>query len=253
MPDPVERAAALLIEAYRSGKPIAKRPKDAGLDSREDVFAIQDRVAAALGHVGGWKVGASAPDAEPTVAPLPASLIGPAPAALPASRFGSIGVEVELAFRFAHGLPPRSTAYEPDEVLDAVESLHPAIEVVDSRLGKWGAKDDLWKMADNQSNGFFLYGHAVEGWRDADLAHAPVELVIDGKVEVSHDDGGNAAGDPRWLLVWIANHCAGMRGGLDAGAIVTTGSCTGLVSVKSGAKVAGRFPGLGEASVMFTG
>lgn len=253
MSDAIERATTLLIEAYRSGKPIARRPKDAGPGSREDAFAIQDRVVAALGHAGGWKVGASGPGAEPTAAPLPSSLIGPAPAALPSSRFGSIGVEVELAFRFAHALPPRRTAYEPDEVLDAVESLHPAIEVVDSRLGKWGAKDDLWKMADNQSNGFFLYGHAVEGWRDVDLARAPVELVIDGKVKVSHDNGGNAAGDPRWLLVWLANHCAETRGGLDAGAIVTTGSCTGMVAVKSGAKVTGRFPNLGEASVTFTG
>lgn len=253
MSDPIERAAALLIEAHRSGRPIARRPKDAGPGTRDDAFAIQDRVLAALGHAGGWKVGASAPGAEPTVAPMPASLTGPAPAALPSSRFGSIGVEVELAFRFAHALPPRGAAYEQDEVLDAVESLHPAIEVVDSRLGKWGAKDDLWKLADNQSNGFFLYGHAVEHWRDSDLAHAAVELVIDGKVAVSHDDGGNAGGDPLWLLVWLANHCGEARGGLAAGTIVTTGSCTGLVAVKSGAKITGRFPGLGEASVTFTG
>lgn len=57
--DPIERAAALLIEAYRSGKPIARRPKDAGPGTRDDAFAIQDRVVAALGHAGGWKVGAS--------------------------------------------------------------------------------------------------------------------------------------------------------------------------------------------------
>lgn len=253
MSDPVERAAALLIEAHRNRQPIARRPKDAGPGTRDDAFAIQDRVLAALGHAGGWKVGASGPAAEPTAAPLPAALIGPAPAALPSSRFGTIGVEVELAFRFAHALPPRRTAYDRDEVLDAVESLHPAIEVVDSRLGKWGAKDDLWKLADNQSNGFFLYGHAVEGWRDNDLARAPVELLIDDKVAVSHDDGGNAAGDPLWLLVWLANHCARARGGVSAGAIVTTGSCTGLVPVSSGAKITGRFPGLGEASVTFTG
>lgn len=253
MSDPVERAAELLIESHRSGRPIAKRPKDAGPGTRDEAFAIQDRVLAALGHAGGWKVGASAPGAEPIAAPLPASLIGPAPAALPSSRFGSIGVEVELAFRIAHALPPRRATYEQDEVFDAIESLHPAIEVVDSRLGKWGVKDDLWKLADNQSNGFFLYGHAVEGWHGGDLSRAPVELVIDGKVAVSNENGGNAAGDPLWLLVWLANHCAETRGGLAAGAIVTTGSCTGLVPVRSGAKITGRFPGLGEASVTFTG
>ena len=41
--------------------------------------------------------------------------------------------EAEFAFRFARALPKRANPYTQDEVLDAVESLHPAIEVPDSR------------------------------------------------------------------------------------------------------------------------
>ena len=41
--------------------------------------------------------------------------------------------EAEFAFKFARRLPKRANPYTQDEVLDAVESLHPAIEVPDSR------------------------------------------------------------------------------------------------------------------------
>lgn len=250
MPDAIERAAELLIEAHRNFRQIAERPQF-GPRSRADAFAIQDRVCAALGGAGGWKTGASGPDVEPIAAPLPASLIGPAPAELPASRFHAIGVEAELTFRFARPLPPRGRPYERDEVLAAIESLYPAIEVVDSRMGAWGQQDDLWKLADNQINGYFLYGASVADWRARDLEHAPVELLIDGEIAVSHANGGNPAGDPLRVVIWLANHLAGTREGLKAGDIVTSGSCTGLVWVSPGAHVVARFPGIGEAEVRF--
>src|SRR5450755_473810 len=42
--------------------------------------------------------------------------------------------EPEFAFRMAKDLPPRSSPYTVQEVLDAVASLHPAIEIPDSRF-----------------------------------------------------------------------------------------------------------------------
>ena len=41
--------------------------------------------------------------------------------------------EPEFAFRMARDLPPRETPYSVDEVLAAVATLHPAIELPDSR------------------------------------------------------------------------------------------------------------------------
>lgn len=250
MPNAIERVARLLIEAHRDFRQIPDRPAD-GPRSRADAFAIQDRVVAALGGGGGWKTGASGPEIEPIAAPLPATLIGAAPAELQASRFHAIGVEAELAFRFARPLPPRERPYDREEVVAAIDSLHPAIEVVDSRMGDWGQRDDLWKLADNQINGFFLYGAAVADWRGRDLEHAPVELLIDGEVAVAHENGGNPAGDPLRVVTWLANHLAAEREGLKAGDIVTSGSCTGLLWVKPGAHVVARFPGIGEAAVRF--
>jgi 2-keto-4-pentenoate hydratase len=251
MPKDVETIADLLIEAHRQGRQIAVPPPGIEPPTREKAFAIQDRVREALGGVGGWKTGAPGPEMLPIAAPLLASLIGPSPADLPASRFHAIGVEAELAFRFARALPRRDEPYSQNEVTDAVASLHVSIEVVDSRLGAWAQDDDMWKLADNQINGYFVHGPAVIDWRGRDLEHAPVELLIDGKVAVAHDNGGNPAGDPMSVVTWLANHLAETREGLQADAIVTSGSCTGLIWVEPGAEIVARFPGIGEAAARF--
>src|SRR4030095_1593943 len=47
--------------------------------------------------------------------------------------------EPEFAFRMARDLPPRSLPYTVAEVLDAVDTLHPAIEIPDSRFAEFVA------------------------------------------------------------------------------------------------------------------
>lgn len=251
MPNNVETIAGLLIEAHRQGRQVAAPPPGLAAPTRDGAFAIQDRVRAALGGAGGWKTGAPSPTALPIAAPLLASLITPSPAELPVSRFHMIGVEAELAFRFGRELPRREKPYLPGEVADAVASLHASIEVVDSRLGGWALGDDMWKLADNQVNGYFVFGPAVTDWRGRDLEHAPAELSVDGKIAVANESGGNPAGDPMRLVTWLANHLTETREGLQAGAIVTSGSFTGLVPVDPGAQIIARFPGIGEAAVRF--
>jgi len=51
------------------------------------------------------------------------------------------------------------------------------------------------------------------------------------------------------LLVWMANHGTHARGGLRAGQVVTTGSCTGTIFVEPGAHIAAAFPGLGALAL----
>jgi 2-keto-4-pentenoate hydratase len=252
MSSSVERVCALLVDAHREFRQIEAMPAGATIATREQAYAIQDCVANAMGGAGGWKTGAPAPDAEPIAAPLFASWIGPGPATLPASRFHGIGVEAEFAFRFARALPARDRAWSRDEVLAAIEALVPAIEVVDSRLGAWAHGEPLWKLADNQSNGYLVYGQPIASWRGIDLARFPVELWIDGVCVVRGEDSANPAGDPLRLVGWLANHLSATRAGLAAGAIVTTGSYTGLRQVRPGQRVLARYPGLGEVEVVFT-
>ena len=243
-----EGLARLLLEARQSGRAITALPPELVPASADEAYAVQDLVAPALGRIAGWKVGAASPTAEPNCAPLFADLVAASPARFPAARFPLGGIEGELAFRFGKALPPRAEAYNEEEVWQAASTLHPAIELVQSRFADFRAQDKLALLADNQSNGAFCYGAALVDWRRVDFLGQKAELVIDGKVRASAT-GGNAAGHPRRLLAWLANHLSRRGIGLAAGAVVTTGTHTGLVFAESGATAVVRFPGVGESQL----
>lgn len=245
----VERAASLLIEGRRErcqAEPFASGPASA-----DDAYAVQDAVARRLGPLGGWKVGAKAPGETPNAAPLLADLVRPSPANWPASSLHMIGIEAELAFRLGRNIDPRNNPLTRDEIWASVASVHAAIEIVDTRLSDWRHADRLWVLADNQSNGGFVYSPEGISLSDQPLAEAPVRVAIDGRI-AAEGRGGNPAGDPRWLVEWLVNHCAQQRGGLRAGMFVTTGSYTGMLFVEPGASIEATFDGIGGVMVRFS-
>ncbi len=246
MSDGAEGLAARLLAARRHRQPIARLPEVAVPKSAEAAYRVQDEVTRALGRIAGWKVGAPSDSAEPNCAPLLADRVRSSPARFAATEFRLLGVEAELAFRLGIDLPARSTDYGEDEVWAAIETMHVAIELVDSRYADFPNTDKLALLADHQSNGAFCYGAAIGDWRATDFLRQEARLLIDGK-EVARARGGNVAGHPRRLLGWLANHCARRGRALAAGDIVTTGSHTGLHRARAGAKVTALFPELGEA------
>jgi 2-keto-4-pentenoate hydratase len=245
-PDQIERAASALVAA-RKGAAIASLPADAMPQSEADSYQVQDAVLAKLGErIGGWKVGIS-PLGGHFAAPIYASTVHPSPASLPARGFKLIGIECEIGFRFNQALPARPQPYTRHEVL-AVASLHPTIEVVDSRYQDFRSLDRLLVLADNFSNGGLVYGPAVANWDGIDLAHPPIEVTADGKHFA--DCTGLRAGTPIELVLAAVAHASG-RGGIAAGTVITTGTHTGLVFTERGVRIAADFGRLGRVEVSF--
>jgi 2-keto-4-pentenoate hydratase len=243
----ISDAARLLIDARA-----ARRPVDApfAIPTADDAYAIQDAVAASLGPIGAWKVGAKGPQAQPTCAPILAGLVRPSPASIPASTLGMIGIEAEIAFSLARDIAPGDRPLGNDDLASVIAGAHPAIEVVDTRVANWRKADRLWLLADNQMNAALVAGEAVADWRHRDFTKQPVALKVDGKATVEAI-GGNAAGDPRRLLLWLIDHCCGNGIALRAGTLITSGSCTGMTFVQPSARVVAEFLGFGAASVVF--
>jgi 2-keto-4-pentenoate hydratase len=247
--DRAMRAATLLIEARQSGKGLAGLPADCRPRNAEEAYAIQDAGAHRLGTIQGWKTGAPGSEAEPAYAPIFTVLAGPG--RFPAKTQRVFGIEAEVAFRLARDLPSRAKRYSRDEVVSAIASMHPAVELVDSRFADWQKVDALSKVADNQSNGALIYGPEVANWQnlDLDLARPPITVTIDGS-EAARTTG-NSGGDPLRLLTALANHCAGRTGGLRKGDMITTGSITGVAFASPGAAVIADFGPLGAVRLEF--
>lgn len=241
-----EPIAAILAGAHQSATQVAS----AGiLRDAAQAYAVQDRVFAKI-HPGervrAWKVGSASVETEPTASPIVS--VHPSPADLPRSAFHRIGVEAEIAYRFARELPKRVTAYAFEEIAAAVGETLVAIEICDTRLADWSTAPELWKLADFQNNGALVVGSGNAEWQSIDFRAQRARLLVDGEKRVDVT-GGHPFGDPFRLLPWLVAHCADRSGGLRAGDVVTTGSWGGVHYVKPGCTVGAQFDGIGEASV----
>ena len=158
------------------------------------------------------------------------------------------GIEAEVAFRLGRDLPPRAAPYTRAEVMAALATAHPAIEVLESAYLDPDAVDPLSNLADSLMHGGFVHGPGVAAWQGLDFAAMTVTQTIDG---AAMQRTGNPAGDMIRLVEWLANDGSRWAGGLRAGQIVTCGSWTGKTWAPAGAQVRVVFPGLGEAALAF--
>jgi 2-keto-4-pentenoate hydratase len=159
--------------------------------------------------------------------------------------------EAEFAFRFARDLPPRANAYCVQEVLDAVGTLHPAIEIPDSRFADFAGAGEAQLIADNACAHLFVLGAPTGAdWRARDLIEERPIITLRGSQHVGH--GKNVLGDPRVALAWCANELRSLGIALQAGEVVTTGTCYPPLPIQSGDFFAADFGVLGKVSVGFS-
>jgi 2-keto-4-pentenoate hydratase len=158
--------------------------------------------------------------------------------------------EPEFAFRMRVDLPARSSPYSVQQVLDAVDTLHPAIEIPDSRFADFVSAGEAQLIADNACAHLFVLGPATTAdWRSMDLIeHRPV-VTMRGEQFIGH--GKNVLGDPRIALAWLANELRQHGINLKAGRVVTTGTCHKPLPIQAGDFCAADFGMLGKVSVGF--
>jgi len=158
--------------------------------------------------------------------------------------------EPEFAFRMATDLPPRPAPYTVREVLDAVDTLHPAIEIPDSRFADFVRAGAAQIIADNACAHLFVLGApTAANWRARDLVEERPVITLRGQRYIGH--GKNVLGDPRIALAWLANELRALGLTLRAGEVVTTGTCHPPLPIQSGDLFEADFGALGKVSVGF--
>lgn len=261
MPDPgkARAAAALLVRHWDDGTRLDALPGDLRPATREDGYAIQAAMEEVTGQaLVGWKIAATSEAGQRHI-----NVDGPLAGRLLAHRVIADGAtvslasnlmrvaEVEFAFRFGTNLPPGPEPYTVDEVLAAVDTLHPAIEIPDSRYHDFTVVGAPQLIADNACAHVLLPGPAVEtDWRGIDLAAYEVTAVKNGS-EVHRGVGANVLGDPRVALAWLVNELSGLGIAVEAGQIVITGTCVVPVAIAPGDEVRADLGDFGSLSVRF--
>jgi 2-keto-4-pentenoate hydratase len=243
----------ILLDARRTNTPIADLTGPHLPVDLDEVYYVQDALAAAYGPVGGFKIGAPSPEATPVFAPMPLAWIAASGATISGHRYR--GLEAEIAFLVGEDLPPRLVSkgeapYTRAEVLAAMASCHPAIEVLESAFLDPTAAAKFASLADLQMHGGFIYGPAFEGWHNFDFNTDTVVLSVDSVVRVERT-GSNTSGDLLRLLPFLANEGAARTGGLRKGQWITTGSWTGNTLANTDSRVDVDFTHAGHVDLRF--
>jgi len=258
----IEDAAALLWRHWTTRTRLVELPAAVRPADRSDGYAIQ-RAVARLSHqdVIGWKIAATSIVGQRHIGvdgPLAGALLenrvatGVSPDA--ASEIALSGnlmrvAEAEFAFRLRRPLGAREALYGMPEVMDAVESLHPAIEIPDSRYENFAGVGTPQLIADCACAYWLAIGTAaVIDWRQLDLSAHQVQTYLNG-APAADGIGANVLRDPRLALTWLANELKTYGGGLRAGDWVTTGTCITPVAIAPGDHFRADFGALGSVAV----
>jgi 2-keto-4-pentenoate hydratase len=250
-------AADIVWEHWRDGRRMPALPESVRPRTRPEAYAVQAALAGRSAHpLFGWKIAATSVAGQRHI-----NVEGPLAGRLFRERafdsgdvvpFGANSMrvaEAEFAFRMAVDLPPRPAAYTVDEVLAAVDTLHPAIEIPDSRYDDFTLVGALQLIADNACAHYFVLGPATAvDWRRMDLVEHPVTMTVSDR-ETRTGKGGHVLGDPRIALAWLANELAGLGETLRAGEVVTTGTCVAPPPIAPGDRVRADFGALGAVEM----
>jgi 2-keto-4-pentenoate hydratase len=250
-------ANALLYRHWQDQTRLDTLPEDLRPHDRAEGYRVQAFIEDYTGKpLFGWKIAATS-----TAGQAHINVDGPLAGRLLAERVIADGgvcalgnnlmkvAEMEFAFRMAEDLPPRAQAYPQDEVMGCVASLHPAIEIPDSRFNDFTAVGLAQLVADNACAHRFVLGPASNAaWRGIDLAAHKVRALKDGMV-AGEGSGANVLGDPRIALTWLANELSRHGLTLKAGEVVTTGTCVKPLAIAPGDRIEGDFGLLGRVSL----
>jgi 2-keto-4-pentenoate hydratase len=257
--DARQAASDLLYDLWAGGRHIDQLPPELRPDTRADGYSIQALIERrSSSPLFGWKIAATS-----TAGQAHIRVDGPLAGRILAERVIVNGgecplqgnlmrvAELEFAFRMGQDICPRARPYSVAEVMQEVATLHPAIEIPDSRLAAFERAGAVALIADNACAHDFLLGAACPPlWRSLDLVtHEMWGYIGDRPPRLGI--GGNALGDPRVALAWLANELSQYGMTLRAGVVVTTGTCLVPLPVKAGERLRGDFGVLGQVSVTF--
>src|SRR3954454_7254413 len=257
--DQIAAASRVLVQHWRDGTKIDALERNLRPQSRADGYAIQAVLEnQSLGKLFGWKIAATSEAGQKHInvaGPLAGRIMSDTVIADggTASMKGNemrVG-EPEFAFRMGRDLPPRVAPYTVDEVLAAVDTLHPAIEIPDSRFADFASAGEAQLIADQACAHLFVLGAATNAnWRAMDLVEERPQITLRGQRYLGH--GKNVLGDPRIALAWLANELRGLGITLRAGEVVTTGTCHPPLPIQAGDQFTADFGLLGTVSVSFS-
>ena len=224
----------LIWDSWNNGRVISKISNHALPQTRQEAYAIQsDYCSKSKYPCFGWKIAATSAAGQGHIgvtSPIAGRLLkervfSPNSSLLFGSNRMAVA-EPEFAFIMKKTLFSRKEEYEREEVILAVDTLHLAVEIPDSRFEDFSTVGAIQLIIDNACTHQLVIGPPVQSeWKHKDLSKHNVTISTQGG-SFNLGNGSNVLGDPRNALTWLVNELSENGINLMAGETVTTGTCT---------------------------
>jgi len=214
-----------------------------------DAYAIQEQVLSRFtannDPIKGYKIGLTskvmqemAGTNEPDYSAIPASFFFDESTAIARAHFNRPMVEIELAFIIGREL--NGTNATLADVIQAIDYVVPAIELVDFRVALGPGMKVIDSIADMAAVGGVVLGGRPRKIHALDLRNVNGSLLINGE---QRESGSSAAvlGNPLTAVRWLADKIAAMGHHFAPGNVILSGSFVRALPVEAGDSIVARF------------
>ncbi|MDA0237476.1 MAG: fumarylacetoacetate hydrolase family protein [Proteobacteria bacterium] len=255
------KAAQLLLEQHSQDAAFADLPIDIKPTTESQAYAIQSEFfklrKSSLGDIVGYKVALTSEVMQnlvkfptPFSGPLHGNLIYEDGVTLLTKNYGQLCIECEIAAVLKTDLPRRETPYCATDIADAIDTIAPALEIVDDRRADYDriSQEILTVIADNALNAGLVHGKMTDDWRQLDLATLKGTVRINGQL-TGEGYGRDVLGHPFNALAWLSNKILDQGQTIKAGMTIITGSMIKTQFVQPGDQLTFTIPELGSVSI----
>lgn len=255
----IQNAAVALAQSRLKLQPCQRISEQFGITTLDDAYAVQEintRIALEQGRrLIGRKVGLTSIAVQqqlgvdqPDFGMLFADMEHYDGAIIDSKTLIQPKIEGEIAFILKHDLLAIDTTLS--ELIQAVDYLVPALEIVDSAIEDWKITL-IDTVADNASSGLYVLGNTPVLFSEMNLALEGMILEKNGK-QASIGVGAACLGHPLESCLWLARKMAEYGRPLLAGDIVLSGAIGPMVKVEAGDHIRMQLTRLGGVSCFFS-
>lgn len=157
-------------------------------------------------------------------------------------------IEAEIAFVMGRDLDHAELVM--DDVVQAIDHVLPAMEIVGSRIDKWNIKF-VDTVADNASSSAYVLGTKPCKLSEIDLLNCAMRMTLRQET-VSTGQGSACLGNPLNAVLWLAQTMARLGSPIRAGDLILSGALGPMVPVAPGDAFETTIEGLGTVMCRFS-
>ncbi len=247
-----------LFNAHAPGKRLSGIPASIAPTTIYEAYLVQAHLVSQLrqkfGDPVGYKVGCTNQTARemlgvetPFYGRCFTKEIFNSPAIIDCSELHMVGIEPEIAVRIGKDMQ-KDTPWTAKQVIDLIEEVMPAIEIVESRFSTWPKMGILAAISDNGVHRKLILGQSIADWDEKTISGARVELRLKEKIvrlgHIKNVDGGVFG-----VTAWLASQLNQKGLTLKRGDIVSTGVMANIYDAVSGENLIADYMDLGKINL----